>query len=722
MTAVVADRREIRLSLWNLVLLLPALPWLGLVYPAEGGDPGARVGSIVALSVLGLLVGLGLPYLTEHGSRALRKEADPLRVPWVTSLFAVQAPLLVGDSSGMPIALILFVLCAAILGAIPFGYEFQHGTMGALLSQPIDRRQTWWRKMGMLGAALGSLTLGFTFSLIARTGEFDVNLGLWLFAVAIMAWGTTTAWTLITRGTLPGLIFALAAPLTALLALALVLEFSLPGPDELWPWAIAYGLLGVAIGKRSWSRLEAIESAGAGRTGVFLPSMGWSSTVRKTSRSSVRTTVIKELRLQTVTVLTLFLAVGFAAARPWLKHWEWAYAVSLLFAFTTVLLAATTMVAEERRLGMLDHLLVVPASRTMQWWIKIGIAGGLAGIALASLIFPHVANDGAGGSSWHALLGKILDVALSGLAFFAIGSLASTTSRTTLDALVNTLAVFLLAFWIVMAGGALGPQAARENAQVNAYSDQDALRQRAAALSEAEVSSLRMKLEFLDPLQGGGSRWVLVLPAVLGSLAALRMARRNFLRPQTGPDPWRRQALVSLGLVGGLTFTGAAVDTLVTKNYAETVWLVRAIDIQRWTALLSPGQQELWQRHRNDAYSQEVIVRVFDPRTEVQKNVSRMFTLPFDRTTRRLVVEQGRISEDVRALLRSEAAAEGDIITGSPPPEPVPPPFDDPMQARRLANPMPPPDLPNGIMRRYGLTAPTKATNRPPATKAEKAP
>ncbi|MBL9135013.1 MAG: ABC transporter permease subunit [Verrucomicrobiales bacterium] len=725
MTTVVVHRREIRLSLWNLALLLPVLPWLGLVYPTEGIDPGARVGSVVALFALGLLVGLGLPYFLEHGSPVWRKEADPFRVPWLVSLFAVQAPLLAGDNSGIQIAMILLALSACLLGAIPFGYEFHHGTMGGLLSQPIDRRETWWRKMGLLAGALGSLTLVFTFSLTARTGELHLDLGLWLLALAIMAWGTTTTWTLVTRGLLPGMIFSLAAPLTVILGLGLVLDLNFPAPEEIWPWAIGYGLVGLAFGNRCWHRLEAIESTGSERTGVFLPSLVRSSTTSAPTRSPTISTIIKELRLQTVTVLNLLFAVGFAAARPWLQNWEWAFAVSLLFAFTTVLLAATTMVAEERRLGTLDQLLVLPASKTRQWSIKIGIAAGLALIALVSLMLPDVTNGGLPGGTardWHGVLGQILDVGLIGLAFFAIGCLASTTSRTTLSALVNTLAVFLVAFWIVMAAGnLLGPDAARQHAQVNAYSEHGALRQKAATLSDADLSRLQVKLDWMN---WGGSRWVTVLPAVLGAAAALSMARRNFLRPPSGLARWSRQASVSLGLVGALTFTGAAIDTLVTRAQSEAHWLMRAAEVQRLLLQLSPGQQELWERHRTDAFDMEIMVRVFDDRPGIHKDVGVAFTLPLNRAGRRLVVEQGRISENLRAVLRSEAASEGDVITGSPPPEPAPPPIDDPLRARRLGNPLPPPNLLNGtiLMRRYGLMAPSKATNRPTATNTDKAP
>ncbi|MCC7374161.1 MAG: hypothetical protein IT581_05875 [Verrucomicrobiales bacterium] len=722
MTAVVVDRREIHLSLWNLALFLPVLPWLGLAHPVENMDPGARVGSVLALSFLGLLIGLGGPCLIERASRALRKEADPMRAPTLTALFVVQAPLLASGGEGFPFSLILFVLCAALLAAIPFGLEFQHGTMGGLLAQPIDRGQTWRRKMGILGAALASLALVLILSLTARTGRIELELGLWLFAVALGAWGTTTAWTLWTRGTLPGLIFSLATPLSAILALGLALDLNLPGPDELWPWAIAYGLVGFALGKRSWNRLEATDSAGNGRSGVFLPSMGLAPTRSRNLASPLLSTLGKELRLQTVTVIALGFAVGFAAARPWLQNWEWAFAVSILFAYTTVLLAATTMVAEERRLGMLDHLLVLPSARRLQWRIKIGVAAALAVIAMGSLLFPQVTNGGAGVGESRAPLSELLNVALSGLAFFAIGTLASTTSRTTLTALIHTLAVFVVAFWMVMAGGTLGPTSARENAQTNAYDDHESFRQRAATLSDADLSRLRSKLDLMDPLQSGRARWVLVLPAVLGAMAALWMARRNFLNSQSGPDRWRRQALVSLGLVGALTFTGAAVDTMVAGAYAETAWLVRASEIQRWFTQLSAGQQELWQRHRADPYSEEIAVRVFDPRPEVRKNVNLMMNLPLNRAMRRVVVEQGRIAESLRALLRKEAADDGDVITLSPPPEPVPEPFDDPMRERRRLNPMPSPDVPIRMMKRYGLVPSIGATNRPSSDKSEKAP
>src|SRR5882672_402949 len=63
------------------------------------------------------------------------------------------------ENGGWAGSLICLALGCAMIAACTFGSEFGHGTMAQLLSQPLDRRRIWSRKMIVQGLMLAPVTV-----------------------------------------------------------------------------------------------------------------------------------------------------------------------------------------------------------------------------------------------------------------------------------------------------------------------------------------------------------------------------------------------------------------------------------------------------------------------------------------------------------------------------------------------------------------------------------
>jgi hypothetical protein len=87
----------------------------------------------------------------------LWKEARALLPMWAAVAGLIAVPFLLRYEQPMDFALGAYWLGCGLLGPVCMGQEFQHRTMGLLLSQPISRRRLWWEKMGVLCAAMVGL-------------------------------------------------------------------------------------------------------------------------------------------------------------------------------------------------------------------------------------------------------------------------------------------------------------------------------------------------------------------------------------------------------------------------------------------------------------------------------------------------------------------------------------------------------------------------------------
>ncbi|MBN2383640.1 hypothetical protein JXQ70_12240 [bacterium] len=101
----------------------------------------------------------------EREYRRLIKEARPCCAVWLFGLLGlwliekVYSILTDEMSDPEPYFLLIPFISCLIIGVIPFGHEFRHGTMEYLLVRPIRRSRLWYEKMFVLGVLNGSIIL-----------------------------------------------------------------------------------------------------------------------------------------------------------------------------------------------------------------------------------------------------------------------------------------------------------------------------------------------------------------------------------------------------------------------------------------------------------------------------------------------------------------------------------------------------------------------------------
>ena len=390
---------------WLAPLLLPVLPLLAAARAAGPLRPDAVVPAFL-LFILGVALAGVVPRLLARAGWRWRKEAEQLRPAWLVALFTAPTPLLFGVADMAPYAVMLFVATCALVAAVPSGLEFQQRTLGALLSQPVERRDLWRIKTAVLAAALLAHAAAFCLALARARAPPPRALLAMIPPPGALALGTTPWWTLLTRSLIAGLVFSLALPLVAAALLALAVDFATAEKDvgvaaraEQLAFSLALGLAaplyvlaGAWLGRRRWLGLEAVEAKSATVAGLF------------PRRSAGRTTALrrsvwlqlagKEVRLQAVTwgVGGLAVLLGMAAlARDWsVGTREVLVIFTAMLAAVTVLLAGAVSIADERRLGTLDGQLLQPVSRARQWWLKLLLAAAPAGVAVFAALSAAV--------------------------------------------------------------------------------------------------------------------------------------------------------------------------------------------------------------------------------------------------------------------------------------------------------------------------------------------
>jgi hypothetical protein len=82
----------------------------------------------------------------------LTKEVRPLLWPWIVVSILGAIPLLIGELRIGPVSVTNLIVLGAFIGipllaTLPFSIEFQHHTLSALLSQPVDRTKIWADKV-----------------------------------------------------------------------------------------------------------------------------------------------------------------------------------------------------------------------------------------------------------------------------------------------------------------------------------------------------------------------------------------------------------------------------------------------------------------------------------------------------------------------------------------------------------------------------------------------
>jgi len=398
-------------------LLLPLPPLLELFVDALPHSSLYAATFVRILLSLVLIVPLTIWRLAE-APPVLRRVLAEIRSQMPGFFLAVVMPGLlgVGHSSELAVPAILFFAVGCLLmGAHTYGAEFREGTLAGLLCQPVSRARIHIEKLVVLAGLLtvaGLNLLGIE-GLMTNGGVFRIDSQLGTLVIGCMAGALCSAplFTLLSRSTLAGAVFTLAAPG----AIAMTVRLLLLGADrafkpeesfERWMDPILYSIAPVywtvtAIGSASvFRRLEVSNASGGSRSALLHPLGG---TVEGLAgilfgRSATAHLIRKELRLHVVPWLVSQMLVGlwilWMVAR-WLARdpqmdpsfWGLTYPAlqgGLLGALTLITTGAAC-VAEERELGTLGWQLTQPVTLRLQWrikWMSALVVGSVLGVLL----------------------------------------------------------------------------------------------------------------------------------------------------------------------------------------------------------------------------------------------------------------------------------------------------------------------------------------------------
>lgn len=658
---------------WFLPLLLPVLPALAQ-WLQEAPQGRGNTELLILLLALGAGIAFGGSALVDHLGWAARKEVGLLRTPWIASLFLCQLPLLFGreleDLAGM-----LFFASSALLGAIPFGAEFQQRTLAALLSQPLPRRDWWTLKNGLLAAALGSHALLFVISALATGHEVPAPHLAAVFSAALIVWATTPAWNLRTRGLLGGLVLSVAVPLVTLFTISTTLEvidrfFGILAPFLANPWIppalIGLGLSAYALGmhhngRQRWLRLEApdtreSESATLFPLAWFGPRHAAGTSAVCRPRSVLAALISKEFRLQSIALAaalaTAFLALLAAFSQRLLVLDDYAAQILGLSAVTTILLAGALPVAEQRRLGTLEAQTLLPVSRPTQWWIMLGLALVPTVVAVASVLL------GLSNRIDLTQPSQVWSGALLLLILFASAVHASSTAANGVRALITAVgvasaSVAMLGFSLLMIPRMA--EHASETWRERILRDPAQLRAEVRGMSPEETARLE------EPSQSEGiSPPTAVLVGTFGAgaavpaLLALLFARLNFLRPAGSPRRSVLQYATCLGLTGAISVAVLVIGQNQAESAKRLQALARVHHSLLWEQTLTHAEHQLWERHRSgpDPFANEVLIRLDTNAAFRHLEVS----LPMERAFRGFILAHGQMDDALRQGLREDEA------------------------------------------------------------------
>jgi len=325
-----------------------------------------------------------------------RKEARAL-LPWTIGVAIASVALAVvarenASSASYHELDVFFVLAYAFgafaISALSVGQELTHGTLAALLVQPLDRLKVLALKLSVLALAL--MGLGLLANAMFPDGYLrdtpDLR-RLLIWGPVAAGIGLTPLLTVLTRRPLGGVAFSPTIPGL----IVTVSERVHPFHKGAEAWTITwYGtLIASALGLATLIlKFRTLEVAGDGRGRTWAASASATPAdttpyVPTTRRPWIWLLVRKELRLQQMTLAVSGLYILAAIAVMILSR-DPQYmgptfgAISMIHAYVIPLLAGSVASAEERQMGTLAGQILQPRSRHLQWAIKSVMTIGIA--------------------------------------------------------------------------------------------------------------------------------------------------------------------------------------------------------------------------------------------------------------------------------------------------------------------------------------------------------
>lgn len=260
------------------------------------------------------------------------------------------------------------------LAASILGREFSYGTWPLLLAQPVSRRRLWLVKTFVLGAELAilstvcalvsiSLTLGFQPDAILRTTA------ILLLLPALCAFGITPWLVLRTGNTLAAVGITAALEYLVVTAAGQIMRSSARFETVtvymllLFASCILSAVCGSIAGYRVFQKWEPVPA----HTSGWLPQRRAVSGIASPGNAFI-TLIRSELALHrsNAVVAAVFGLLFFFIAAD--------YGLRLLYVLVFSTLVGAVTVARERKLGVLDWRLALPAPVAQLWTIKMAVA------------------------------------------------------------------------------------------------------------------------------------------------------------------------------------------------------------------------------------------------------------------------------------------------------------------------------------------------------------
>lgn len=572
---------------WLVPPLVPLAQWIF-------GGPGAPWSLVVQL-VLTLLISVVTLYLAREdrtrNSNRWSKELRLLMPPAVGTLVIPAA--LHNDLSDL--AVTLHCVGCIWMGATVFGSEFEHRTLGPLLTQPISRKRIFWEKLGIL-SVLSLVVYGNTMASLERVqGSVDWDI---LAVAPALAVSTGPLFSLLGRSTLAGMVFTATAPMLFLLLSAIVtgsIQSSMPVLSDpptaeqlkaiepynqalfLWrdfqPWLRGLYLAAGPLLGWLWFRSLSWQDGAA----VARPPSGSASSRAVLTRlirflvpgaSATAHLIRKEIRLHVIPWMVAALTTGLwilwmiarrlapeGDLKDGLNEFSPITVIGGMLGVVALVTAGAGSVAEERALGTLDWQVTQPVTGRRQWWIK-SLVAAVTGLVTGLLIPATLLAVGFGPERWEkeGLAIELLPTAsfatAVGLAL-ALSLYASSIARNTMRAVGLTVLLGACALALVWAVAMPGIWLLESRSQELQQSFAEGATYLGPIPAEAPPEALP---EPMNP-----QNWIAGTIFAACALVALQwglLARFNFARASTPSHLLRRQWIRSAGFLVLLTAIG----------------------------------------------------------------------------------------------------------------------------------------------------------------------
>ncbi|HEX3624763.1 MAG TPA: ABC transporter permease [Verrucomicrobiae bacterium] len=363
----------------------------------------------------------------------IKKEIRLLLPAWIAAmLVAVISPWIVPAFFGEQHPFFfhfMFPLGVLFLGITSFGMEFSSGTFSISLSQPMDRRLIWQVKTTILLIAFLAVWMAAVMSFLCRYNIASADIGSFqrfdwqnyrLYSLEILTLSALVAfsgglWTTLLLRQMTGAFWVT-------LLTPLVVQGGIETLLGMWivsGWIInvvviavltAYTIAGFFLAR--WLFFHAQDTQWAGGNISFAWHSGAASrTVRPARRPGnwASALVLKEIHVHQVNiciagVLLVLQLFCLAALRiyPYFNY-DTIFALKSVWVIWCLmpLLIGSSVIAEERRLGVMETQLCLPVSRMAQWFAKLSVALALS-LLFGGLVPFAIVNSGGADSSLDA--------------------------------------------------------------------------------------------------------------------------------------------------------------------------------------------------------------------------------------------------------------------------------------------------------------------------------